>query len=206
MFHALRKPDVLATTLAAAGILMVTMGVRQSLGLFVNPLMLSTGLGIATISFALAVGQFAWGAIQPIAGGLADRFGPRAVLIGGLVVMALGSAVTPFMTSGFGLVVSLGLLSAMGSGAGSFSVLIGAAARRLPAVAHGSAAGVINAGGSFGQFVFAPILQKLIQAVGWMGAMWAMALITLAALPLVGVIDEAGGSAGQALWRPIQEC
>ena len=190
MFHSLRKPDVLVTTLAAAGILMVTMGVRQSLGLFVNPLMLSTGLEIATISLALAVGQFAWGAIQPITGGLADRFGPRAVLIGGLVVMALGSAITPFMTSGFGLVVSLGLLSAMGSGAGSFSVLIGAAARRLPAVAHGSAAGVINAGGSFGQFVFAPILQKLIQTIGWMGTMWAMALVTLAALPLVGPLTK----------------
>lgn len=120
MFHSLRKPDVLVTTLAAAGILMVTMGVRQSLGLFVNPLMLSTGLGITTISFALAVGQFAWGAVQPITGGLADRFGPRAVLIGGLVTMALGSAITPFMTSGFGLVVSLGLLSAMGSGRGVF--------------------------------------------------------------------------------------
>lgn len=186
MFHSLRKPDVLVVTLAAAGILMVTMGVRQSLGLFVSPLMLSTGLGITTISFALAVGQFAWGAIQPIAGGLADRFGPRAVLVGGLVVMALGSAITPFMTSGFGLVVSLGLLSAMGSGAGSFSVLIGAAAQRLPAVTHGSAAGVINAGGSFGQFVFAPILQKLIQTIGWMGTMWTMALVTLAALPLVG--------------------
>ncbi|MDS4029667.1 MAG: MFS transporter [Candidatus Contendobacter sp.] len=190
MFRALRKPDVLVTTLAAAGILMVTMGVRQSLGLFVNPLMLSTGLGIATISFALAVGQFAWGAIQPIAGGLADRFGPRAVLIGGLVVMALGSAITPFMTSGFGLVVSLGLLSAMGSGAASFSVLIGAAARRLPAVAHGSAAGVINAGGSFGQFVFAPILQKLIQTIGWMGTMGTMALVTLAALPFVGQLTK----------------
>ncbi|HRE19232.1 MAG TPA: MFS transporter, partial [Rhodocyclaceae bacterium] len=69
MFHSLRKPDVLVTTLAAAGILMVTMGVRQSLGLFVSPLMTSTGLGIATISFALAIGQFTWGAIQPIAGG-----------------------------------------------------------------------------------------------------------------------------------------
>ncbi|MCP5159201.1 MAG: MFS transporter [Gammaproteobacteria bacterium] len=190
MFHSLRKPDVLVTTLAAAGILMVTMGVRQSFGLFVSPMMSSTGLGIATLSFALAIGQFTWGAIQPIAGGLADRFGPRAVLIGGLLVMALGSAVTPFMTSGFGFVVSLGLLSAIGSGAGSFSVLIGAAARRLPAVAHGSAAGVINAGGSFGQFIFAPILQRLIQTIGWMGAMWTMALVALAALPLVGKLTQ----------------
>ena len=190
MFHSLRKPDVLVTTLAAAGILMVTMGVRQSLGLFVSPLMTSTGLGITTISFALAIGQFTWGAIQPVAGGLADRFGPRAVLIGGLVILALGSAMTPFMTSGFGFTVSLGLLSAIGSGAGSFSVLIGAAARRLPAVAHGAAAGVINAGGSFGQFIFAPILQKLIQTIGWMGAMWTMALVALAALPLAGKVTQ----------------
>lgn len=194
MFQSLRKPEVLLTTLAAAGILMVTMGVRQSLGLFVNPLMLSSGLEITTISLALAVGQFAWGAIQPVAGGLADRFGPRAVLIGGLLVMAIGCALAPFMLTGFGLMVSLGLLLAMGSGAGSFSVLIGAAARRLPAVAHGSAAGVINAGGSFGQFVFAPIVQGLIQAIGWMGTLWTLALITLSALPLIGPLmkqDEA---------------
>jgi len=186
MLRTLSRPDIMVTTLAAAGILMVTMGARQSLGLFVAPLDATTGLGIATISLALAIGQFTWGAIQPVAGAIADRYGPRAVLVGGLVVMALGSAMTPSLGAGFGLIVSLGLLSAIGSGAGSFSVLIGAAAQRLPLEARGAASGVINAGGSFGQFVFAPILQKLIQSVGWMGAMWAMAVMTLAALPLVG--------------------
>lgn len=196
MFRSLNRPDVLAVTLAAAGILMITMGTRQSLGLFVSPLNTSTGLGIATISLALAVGQFFWGAIQPVAGAVADRYGPRAVLIGGLLVLALGCALTPFMDSGFGLVVSLGLLSAIGSGAGSFSVLIGAAAQRLPLEARGTASGVINAGGSFGQFVFAPVLQKLIQGIGWMGAMWSMALITLAALPLVGRLTRPVADAG----------
>jgi predicted MFS family arabinose efflux permease len=186
MFRSISKPEVLLTTLAAAGILMITMGGRQSLGLFIAPLDASTGLGIAAISLALAVGQFTWGAIQPIAGAVADRYGPRAVLIGGILVMALGSALTPFMASGFGLIVSLGILSAIGSGAGSFSVLIGAAAQRLPLEARGTASGVINAGGSFGQFVFAPVLQKLIQGIGWMNAMWALAVITLSALPLVG--------------------
>ena len=186
MWCSLRRPEVLATTLAAAGILMVTMGARQSLGLFIAPIDGSTGLGIATISLALAIGQFTWGAVQPIAGALADRYGPRLVLIGGILVMALGSAVTPFLASSFGLIISLGLISAIGSGAGSFSVLIGAAAARLPAQARGAASGVINAGGSFGQFVFAPILQQLIQRIGWIGALWAMAVMTLAALPLVG--------------------
>lgn len=186
MFYVLRKPEILAITLAAAGILAITMGVRQSLGLFVSPLNTSTGLGIVAISLALAIGQFTWGAIQPIAGAAADRYGPRAVLIGGVLLLAIGSAVTPFMDSTFGLIVSLGLLSAIGSGAGSFSVLIGAAAQRLPPEARGAASGVINAGGSFGQFVFAPLLQKLIQVFGWMGTMWSMALMTLLALPLIG--------------------
>ncbi len=186
MFHSLRSPGTLAVTLAAAGILLVTMGARQSVGLFLGPINTSTGLGVATLSLALAIGQFAWGAIQPVAGALADRHGPRPVLVGGILMLALGSALTPFMDSGWGLILSLGLLSAMGSGAGSFSVLIGAAAQRLPASARGTASGVINAGGSFGQFLFAPILQGLILGVGWMGAMTALAVMSLAALPLVG--------------------
>lgn len=171
-------------TLIAAAILMVTMGARQSLGLFVSPLNTSTGLGIVTISFALAVGQFVWGAVQPIAGAVADRYGPGRVLAGGLVVLAIGSALTPFMTTGFGLVVAIGILSAVGAGGASFSVLIGAASQHVPANKRGTASGVINAGGSFGQFVFAPLLQKLISMFGWAGAMWSLAVLTLTALPL----------------------
>ena len=186
VFRSLKHPGAWAVTLTAAGILMVTMGVRQSLGLFVSPINTSTGLGIVTLSLALAIGQFVWGAIQPVAGALADRYGPRGVLIGGLVLMAFASALTPFMSSGLGLAITLGVMAAAGAGSASFSVLIGAAAQRLPAEARGTASGVINAGGSFGQFVFAPILQKLIQAFGWMGTMWTTALLTLAALPLVG--------------------
>jgi MFS family permease len=78
----------LAVTLTAAALLMVTMGVRQSLGLFVSPLNSSTGLGIAKISFALAIAQFTWGAAQPVAGALADRYGPGKVLATGLLLIA----------------------------------------------------------------------------------------------------------------------
>jgi MFS family permease len=198
-------------TLAAAAILMVTMGARQSLGLFVSPLNGSTGLGIVTISLALAVGQLMWGVIQPVAGAVADRYGPAKVLIAGLIVLSNGTAMTPFMTSAFGLIVSLGLLSAIGSGAGSFSVLIGAAAQRLTADRRGKAAGIINAGGSFGQFVFAPISQALIEMLGWMGAMWSLAVITLAALPLVRVVSpnapmaHSVAASRSAPWRAMRD-
>lgn len=185
MFRSLLKPGVLSITLAAAGILMITMGSRQSFGLFINPINTSTGAGIVSISFALAIGQLTWGVIQPVAGALADRWGPGPVLTGGIILLSIACALTPFVNDGFGLTVTLGLLASIGSGAGSFSVLIGAASQRLPAEARGMASGVINAGGSFGQFIYAPIAQKLIQSIGWMGSMWIIAISILAALPLI---------------------
>ena len=185
-------------TFAAAAMLMITMGARQSLGLFVAPLNTTTGLGIVTISFAMAVGQFVWGAVQPIAGAVADRYGTGRVLAAGVLILALGSALTPFMVTGLGLVLTIGLLSATGSGAGSFSVLIGAVARRLPAAHRGTASGMINAGGSFGQFVFAPLLQTLIVLLGWMWAMWSLAVIMLAALPLARILRGSPASVTRA--------
>jgi len=171
-------------TLAAAAMLMITMGARQVQGLFVFPISGSTGVSIVTISFAMAVGQFMWGAVAPVAGALADRFGSARVLVCGVLVLALGTALTPLLTTSAGLVLTIGILTAVGSGAGSFSMLIGTVMARLPPAHRGTAAGMITAGGSFGQFVFAPISQALISRWGWMGAMWSLSAITLLALPL----------------------
>ena len=185
LFPSMNQPGVWVMTLMAASILMITMGTRQSMGLYVGPLNTDTGLGIVSISLAMAIGQFVWGAIQPIAGAFADKFGPRPVLLSGLLILVLGSALTPFVSSQLGLIVTLGLLTAIGSGACSFSVLLGAVAQRMPATSRGTASGIINAGSSFGQFVFAPIIGKLIQWVGWMNTMWAMAAVALLAIPML---------------------
>ena len=175
-------------TFAAAATLTITMGSRQSLGLFVSPINTSTGLGITAISLALAIGQFAWGAVQPFAGAVADRHGPGRVLAVGIVIMATGLALTPFVSRSWGLIFTIGVLTSAGSGAGGFAVLIGAVSNRVPLEKRGMAAGIINAGGSFGQFVFAPLIQRLISLLGWMSAMESVAAITLAALPLARVL------------------
>jgi predicted MFS family arabinose efflux permease len=210
MFRALDTRQTWIVTLAAAGILLINMGARQSLGLFVAPIEAGLGVDVASISLALAIGQFVWGAVQPLAGALSDRFGPARVLCGGIVLMALGSALTPWAGGACGLIVSQGLLTALGSGTCSFSVLFGAAAQSLPAKARGAASGVINAGSSLGQFVFAPILQRLIQTLGWVGAMGSMALMMLAALPLVRSVAHGARPSGktggqQSPWRAIRE-
>jgi MFS family permease len=171
-------------TLAAAAIMMITVGARLTTGLFVSPLNTSTQLGIVTISFAMAVGQFVWGASQPIFGAIADKYGPVKVIIAGGLMLAAGTAITPFVKTEWGLLLSLGVLSAAGAGAGSFSIMIGATSQRLPAERRAFASGFINAGGSFGQFVFAPLLQAIISSAGWVAAMLTMAVTTLATIPL----------------------
>jgi MFS family permease len=170
--------------LAASAILMITMAARLTTGLFMSPLNTATGLGIASISFAMAVGQFMWGASQPVFGAVADKYGSMPVLILGAVLLAGGLAATPFVSTQWGLLVTLGILSASGAGAGSFSILIGATAQRLPAERRAFASGFINAGGSFGQFVFAPLVQFLITRTGWITAMLVLAASSLLTIPL----------------------
>jgi MFS family permease len=174
--------------LTAAAILMITFGVRQSIGLYVSPLNTATGLGIANISLALAIGQFVWGVSQPLFGMLADRYGPTAVIVAGGLLLAAGTGAAPFVSSEAGIVITLGLMMAAGAGAGSFSILIGATAKSLPPERRAFAAGFINAGGSFGQFVFAPLNQALIALFGWVNALIAMAAIALSTLPLARLL------------------
>jgi predicted MFS family arabinose efflux permease len=169
---------------AAAAILLITTGTRQVTGLFVQPIMSTTGLGIAGISFALAVGQFMWGASQPIFGGLADHYGAFRVLAVGALMLAGGLALTTVFTSEAGLLLTLGVLSAAGAGAGSFSILIGGTARNLDPKQRSMAAGIINAGGSLGQFLFAPLTQAVIAAASWGTAMFTLAASALLTIPL----------------------
>lgn len=128
LFSSMNHPGVWITTLMASSILMITMGSRQAMGLYVGPLNTDTGLGIVTISLAMAIGQFVWGVVQPIAGAFADKYGPRPVLLSGVLILVIGSALTPFVTSSWGLILTMGFLTAIGAGACSFSVLLGAAA------------------------------------------------------------------------------
>ena len=170
--------------IVAATILTLTMGVRQSLGLFVMPIHDSSGLSIVSISFALAVGQLMWGVAQPLFGMYADRHGSVGVVQLGGVMLAGGLALAPFLPNQWGLLFALGILSAAGAGAGSFSILIGATSRLLPPERRPFAAGFINAGGSFGQFLFAPLTQLVIAVSGWAAAMFTLAASALLTLPL----------------------
>ena len=185
--------------LAAGGTFALTMGARQSMGLFLGAINTQTGLGIASISLAFAFGQLWWGLTQPFAGIVADRIGAGRVLLLGVLLVAIGTVLVPYMTTTGGLIFAIGVLSAGGAGMAGPSVLMAATTRLIPPERRGMATGIVNAGGSFGQFLFAPIAQGLTAVAGWATAVQSLGLITLLALPAAWVLRGSGQHAANAV-------
>ena len=181
-------PAVWLVLLAAAGTFALTMGTRQTMGLFMSPMNTATGLGVGSISLAFAFGQLWWGLTQPFAGAIADRVGTGRVLVTGVVLVALGTFITPLMTSTAELIFSIGVLAAGGAGMAGPSVLMAATTRMVPATQRGISTGVVNAGGSFGQFLMAPLAIGLSASMGWASAMQVLGVLVLLALPAASVL------------------
>jgi predicted MFS family arabinose efflux permease len=175
----------LAIVLCAAGLFAVSLGVRQSLPLFMGTLNTQTGLGIAAISLAFAVGQLMWGITQPVAGAFADRYGSGRVMLVGAIAIAVGTALIPYAGTLPALMIAIGVLGAGGAGALGPSVMMGAVAKLIDPARRGIATGIVGAGGSFGQFAVIPLAQLMISGLGWVHALWGLALLTLLALPMI---------------------
>ena len=193
----------LVVVATASAIMLIVTGVRQTTGLFVAPIHEATGMSLVSISLALAIGQFMWGAAQSVFGVLADRYGSALVLLTGALLLAAGNVITTFSTTPWMLIVSFGVLAAAGAGAGSFSVLIGATARQLAPERRAFGAGIINAGGSVGQMIFAPLVQAVISASGWVVAMYALAAASIATIPFIRPLAGKGGEPARAAPDPV---
>src|SRR5438874_7491195 len=175
--------------LAAAGLVFALIfGVRQSVALFIGPLNTATGLGIAAISLAFACAQLMWGITQPIAGAVADRYGTGRVIAVGAVLVMLGTVLTPHATTTWMLVLLIGVVAAGGGGMAGLGVLMSAVARTLPPEKRGLASGMVNAGGTFGPFVVAPLAILLTTTRGRVGALPALGLVALVTVPLAYVL------------------
>jgi MFS family permease len=174
-------------------IALITFGARTSFGLFTDPLSDLRGWDRGTFAFAIAIQNLLWGLGQPLAGAVADRFGPARVLAAGGAVYALGVALMSVATSGTTLALTGGVLVGLGLTGGSFTIVIAAFARLVTEERRSWAMGLATAMGSLGQFVFAPLGQAFISTYG---AATALVLIAgcVAFVPVLAT-SLAGGAA-----------
>lgn len=180
----------------AATIVTISLGIRQSFGLFLRPIELDLGVGREAFGLAIAIQNLAWGVAQPFVGALADKHGAGRVAAVGGFLYALGLALAGMAGGALGLHISLGFLVGFSMAGATFVITIGAAVRAVPPERRGLAAGIVTAGGSFGQFLLVPIAQGLIGSFGWREAFLIYA--ALAATMIVLAIGIAGRPQQQA--------
>lgn len=166
----------------ASLIFMITMGIRQTVGLFVHPVISNTGMTIAEVSMALAIGQLSWGIFQPLFGAWADKSSAFAALCAGSLCIAAGQLLTIWAKDPLTLTLAQGIFSPAGAAAGSFSVLVGIVAARLAPEKRSVASGIVNAGGSLGQFIFAPLVQLVMHLRGYYASLLMLAGAALMAI------------------------
>jgi MFS family permease len=181
-----RTPVVILA--AGTVVLILAFGIRTSFGIFMVPISDDLGWGRQTFGFAMAMQNLIWGAAQPFAGAIADRWGPGRVVAGcgalyvlGMLTMA--GAATPFgMTLGTGIIVGMAL-----SGTG-FPVILAVIGRSVPEEKRSLYLGLGAAGGSSGQVLMVPVAHGLLGAMDWTGALLLLAAMAAMMVPLAAAL------------------
>lgn len=171
-------------------ILTLGMGIRHGFGLFLQPMSADLHWGRETFALAMAVQNLVWGATQPFAGMLADRYGSGRVVLGGALLYVLGLALMAHPTAPWTFVLSAGVLIGIGLSGVTFSVISGVLGRAFPPEKRSMALGISAAAGSFGQFAMLPLTQTLLSHIGWYGALLTLAAIGLLMAPLAAAMIE----------------
>jgi MFS family permease len=163
---------------------MLSFGPRSALGFFLTPMSVENGWGRDVFSLAIAVQNLLWGAAQPFAGAIADRYGALRVLAGGAVMYILGLVIMANAHSPAVLELSAGVLLGLGLSGCAFNVVLAAFGKLLPEQWRTLSFGAGTAAGSFGQFLFSPLAVALQDAYGWRNALLIFAGLCLVMLPL----------------------
>ena len=201
----------------ASLMLTMSMGMRQSFGLFVLPVTQDLGISVADFTLAIAIQNFTWGLTQPLIGAFADRFGCRMMCILGSLLYAAGLGVTMMAEGPIALWIGLGVMVGLALACTGLSLALAASARAVSALKRSVTLGTISAAGSIGTFISAPLAQGLIDSDGWLMAMvgfLGLCVVMIPAAFFTGAGDETqhkmvtastGSDAGMSLKQVLTE-
>jgi MFS family permease len=183
-----RTPAVMLA--AGALTLAVSLGIRHAFGLFLTPMSRDHGWTREVFAFAIALQNLVWGAAQPFAGRLADRWGAGKTILAGSTFYVAGLLLMARSQTGSALALSAGLLIGLGLSGTTINVVFGAIARSTPPSRRSLAMGIAMSVGSLGQFAMLPGALSAIQAIGWASTLVALAALGATLAPLSGALFE----------------
>lgn len=163
---------------------LLSLGVRATFGLFMQPMGLEHGWGRDVFSLAFALQNLFWGVGSIFMGVLADRYGSGRTIAVGALLYAVGMVGMYFSHTEMQLYLTAGVLVGLGQAGTTFPVILPVVARAVPPAYRSTAMGLASAGGMLGQFLIVPGTQVLITTMDWTGAVWVMSLLMAAAVPM----------------------
>ena len=187
------RAQAIAVLAGASIMLTMSMGMRQSFGLFVTPITQDVGVSVSDFTFALAVQNIVWGMTQPFTGAIADRFGCRTITVLGSLLFTAGLIVTMLATGSVTLLIGMGLMIGLAMSCVSLSLALAATARVVSPAKRSLTLGAVSAAGSLGSFVAAPLAQGLIVSYSWQIAIvgfLALCAVMIPAAFFTGVNDK----------------
>lgn len=189
-------------------ILTLSMGVRHTAGLFLQPMTADHGWSRETFSFAIAIQNLIWGLASPFAGALADRHGAGRTVLGAAVLYVVGLVLMSQAGSPLSFDLSAGVLIGLGLSGTTFAVIMGVIGRHTTPQKRSLALGIASAGGSFGQFAVLPVGQMLISTYGWQSALVLLAAGVGLIAPLAYAMADGhkpAAAAGQSVSEALRE-
>jgi predicted MFS family arabinose efflux permease len=169
--------------IGASVMLTLSMGLRQSLGLFMQPLTQDIRISISDFTLALAVQNLAWGFLQPLAGALTVRYGFRAVMVVGSLLYVAGLALMAGANGLLSVMIGGGVLIGMSLACTAAAIAMSVAARAVPASVRSTVLGLVSGAGSLGALLSAPIGQILNDGYGWRIGLVGFVVLSLLMIP-----------------------
>jgi predicted MFS family arabinose efflux permease len=180
----LDNPLALRTILLGTLIVLLAMGIRATIGLFIQPMGLERGWGREVFSMAFALQNLVWGFGAIGAGMMADRLGSGRTIALCAGFYVLGLLGTRYSSTELEFYLSAGVLIGLGQAGTTFAVILPVIARTVPLSSRSTAMGIASAGGSLGQFLVVPTGQLLIDTLDWTGAYLVLSMALAMTIPL----------------------
>ncbi|HEY6233550.1 MAG TPA: MFS transporter, partial [Candidatus Elarobacter sp.] len=197
-----RRNSLAVVVASGALLLSVSLGIRQTFGLFIGPIAADHLVTVGFLSFAIAVQNLMWGLAQPFAGALTDRFGPAPVVAGGALLYGAGLFAVVHRPDALAVVLGFGVLVGVGQSAMTFAVVIASVSRAADAAQRATAVAVAAAGGSLGQVALVPVAQIAISHAGFRVGLTILAVVLVAVAPL-GLLLRGRGRVAAATTVPV---
>lgn len=179
--------------IGASLMLSLSMGLRQSLGIFMQPLTHDIGISISDFTLAIAVQNLAWGFLQPFAGAFTVRYGFRPIMLFGALLYIAGLVLMVTAQGLLSIMLGAGVLIGMSLACTAAAIAMSVATRAVPAAVRSTVLGIVSAAGSLGSLMAAPMGQYLNEGFGWRTGLVGFVVLSLALLPaawFAGKVDK----------------